>query len=460
MLPLPLPWKWRRRRLAHAAPPAIRLVQGLALLVMVGTLALMLPGVATSGRLSFNQAIFTATSAASVAGLSVITPAEDLTWLGQLVLMLLIQAGGVGFMMLAVFMMLALGRKISLADRLALQDSLGLNLPRAVVRIAGRTVLGVLAIEAMGALLLWWHWTPLLGTSKALWYGIFHAVSAFCNAGFDLWAGAPGHRGIPTDLTTLTILGALIVAGGLGIPVWGDLLFRRGRWSLHTRVTLVISAVLIFGGALAIAFSEHQAGGLLAGQPWSVGLGKALFQSIAARTAGFAALENSGATYLRQPVVDHLPDVHRYCAGVHGRRHHHRHSGHPGDRHVELHPRFAPGQGRHAQHLPGDSAAGAGRPDRVGDPGGHHDLAVAIDAGSHAGRRPLHDRLGLCHHGVEHRTHGSVQRLWPFDYHGDDVLGPAGRVDHCPGRGSSGPAAANHLSGRAFVAGVGVAALS
>ena len=104
---------------------AIRLVQGLALLVTVGTLALMLPGVATSGRLSFSQAIFTATSAASVAGLSVITPAEDLTWLGQLVLMLLIQAGGVGFMMLAVFMMLALGRRISLADRLALQDFAG-----------------------------------------------------------------------------------------------------------------------------------------------------------------------------------------------------------------------------------------------------------------------------------------------------------------------------------------------
>ena len=144
----------------------------------------------------------------------------------------------------------------------------------------------------MGALLLWWHWTPLLGAPKALWYGIFHAVSAFCNAGFDLWAGAPGHRGIPTDLTTMTILGVLIIAGGLGIPVWGDLLFRRGRWSLHTRVTLIISAVLIFGGALAIAFSEHRAGGLLAGQPWSVGLGKALFQSIAARTAGFAALEN------------------------------------------------------------------------------------------------------------------------------------------------------------------------
>ena len=114
-----------------------------------------------------------------------------------MVLMLLIQAGGVGFMMLAVFMLLVLGRKISLADRLALQDSLGLNLPRAVVRIAGRTVKGILVIEGIGALLLWIHWTPLLGASKALWYGIFHAVSAFCNAGFDLWTGTPGYRRHP-----------------------------------------------------------------------------------------------------------------------------------------------------------------------------------------------------------------------------------------------------------------------
>jgi trk system potassium uptake protein TrkH len=280
------------------------LIEGLASVVLVGTLVLMLPGMATAGRLSFDQAIFTAVSAASVTGLSVITPSEDLTFMGQLVLMLLIQAGGVGFMMLAVFMLLALGRRISLADRLALQDSLGLNLPRAVVRIAGRTVKGILVIEGIGALLLWLHWTPLLGPSKALWYGIFHAVSSFCNAGFDLWTGTPGFQGIPTDTVTLAIMGTLIVAGGLGIPVWGDLLFRRSRWTLHTRVTLVISAVLIVGGALAIALSEQRAGGLLAEQRWTTILARALFQSVSARTAGFAALENlAELTYASQWII-------------------------------------------------------------------------------------------------------------------------------------------------------------
>lgn len=294
MLRALLPRRLRRRqlRLTYAAPSALRLVEGLAAVVAVGTLALMLPPVATTGRLSFAQASFTAVSAASVTGLSVITPSQELTFFGQLVLMLLIQAGGVGFMMLAVFMLLALGRKVSLADRLALQDSLGLSLPRAVVRIAGRTVRGILVIEGIGALLLWINWAPLLGPSKALWYGIFHAVSAFCNAGFDLWTGTPGFAGIPTDTFTLAILGSLIVAGGLGIPVWGDLLFRRGRWSLHTRVTLITSSVLILGGAVGLILAEHRSGGLMSGQPWYASLGQAVFQSVSARTAGFSVLSD------------------------------------------------------------------------------------------------------------------------------------------------------------------------
>jgi trk system potassium uptake protein TrkH len=252
----------------------------------------MLPGLSPDRPLRFGEAIFTATSAASVTGLSVITPSQDLTLLGQITLMLLIQAGGVGFMMLAVFMLQVLGRKISLADRLALQDSMGLNLPRAVVKIAGRTVRGILVIEAIGALLLWVHWTPLLGARQALWFGIFHSVSAFCNAGFDLWTGLPGYTGIPTDAISLTILGALIVAGGLGIPVWGDILFNRRRWSLHTRVTILTSVVLIVGGAVAIIAAEHRAGGLLHGQPWHASFPQAVFQSVSARTAGFAALSD------------------------------------------------------------------------------------------------------------------------------------------------------------------------
>lgn len=301
---LTLRWRRRQLRLTYAAPSALRLVQGLALLVTGGTLILMLPGIGAAGRLSFGDAIFTAVSAASVTGLSVITPATDLTFAGQLALMLLIQFGGVGFMMLAVFMMLALGRKISLVERLALQESLGLGLPRAVIRTAGRTVIGVLIIEGIGAMLLWLIWIPELGVAKALWYGIFHAVSSFCNAGFDLWTGLPGYDGIPTDRFSLIVMGALIISGGLGIPVWGDLLFRRKRLSLHTRVTLASTVILIVVGALAIALAEHSAGGPLAERRLDITLGKAFFQSISARTAGFAVWEDLGQmTYASQWLI-------------------------------------------------------------------------------------------------------------------------------------------------------------
>lgn len=283
------------RRLTGETPSALRLVGGLALLVGVGSLLLLLPGVGATGRLTLSEAAFTATSAASVTGLSVITPATDLTFFGQLILLVLIQLGGVGFMALAVLTFWLLGRKVSLADRLALQDSLGLAVPRAILRIAGRSLLIVLIIEGLGALALWWHWRPLLGEQRALFYGLFHAISAFCNAGFDLFAGLPGFPyGIPRDHTTLGILSVLIVAGGLGIPVWGDLTWRRGRLTLHSRVSLTAAATLILLGTVCIFVAERRPGGVLVNIPWPTGLLGAFFQSISARTAGFSILPSFG----------------------------------------------------------------------------------------------------------------------------------------------------------------------
>jgi trk system potassium uptake protein TrkH len=164
-------------------------------------------------------------------------------------------------------------------------------LPRAILRVAGRSLLIVLVIEGLGALALWWHWRPLLGDERALFYGLFHAVSAFCNAGFDLFSGLPGFpSGVPRDQITLAILSVLIVAGGLGIPVWGDILWRRGRLSLHSRVSITVAAALILGGTICIYLAERRPWGVLAGAPWPTGLLGAFFQSISARTAGFSVL--------------------------------------------------------------------------------------------------------------------------------------------------------------------------
>ncbi|MEN9223390.1 MAG: potassium transporter TrkG, partial [Thermostichus sp. BF3_bins_97] len=201
-------------------PPPLRLVTGLGLLAVVGTLILMLPGIGRGDPLSWNEALFTAMSALSVTGLSIIQVADDLTLFGQIVLLILIQIGGVGFMVLAVVVFQLIGRRISLLNRLALCNSLGLIDPGAILELTRRVLLFVSLIELGGALLLWVHWRDLYGPDRAIFLAIFHAVSAFCNAGFDLF----GREGIPTDNLSLGILAGLIFIGGLGIPVLSDML--------------------------------------------------------------------------------------------------------------------------------------------------------------------------------------------------------------------------------------------
>ncbi|MBU6334524.1 MAG: potassium transporter [Chloroflexi bacterium] len=279
------------RQRGQRLPAPLRLVLGLLGLVTVGTVALMLPGMATR-PLAWNEALFTATSALSVTGLSIIVPGTELTWVGQLVLLALIQIGGVGFMVVAVIIFRLLGRTISLTDRLALTDSFGLLAPRAILQLTQRVLITVVLIEGCGALLLWLHWLPLLG-ERAAFYAVFHAVSAFCNAGFELFTGLPGFAdGLPEDGVTLTILAGLIVSGGLGIPVLGELVVyhRERRMSLHTRLTLVAVAVLLAIGTAGFAIGETRAGGVLAGLPPAEQLGLAAFHAVSARTAGFAAV--------------------------------------------------------------------------------------------------------------------------------------------------------------------------
>ncbi len=285
------------RRLSAAGsrrplPPTLRIVLGLALLVTLGTLALMLPAAAIGAPLSWNTALFTATSALSVTGLSTLTPALDLTLLGQVILLVLVQLGGVGFMVVAVVIMRLLGRRISLTDRLALSDSLGLLSPQAIVKLTRNVLATVLAIEAVGAVLLYLHWRAdgRLSEGQALFFAIFHAISAFCNAGFDLFTGTPGYPdGIPRDNLSLSILGALIFLGGLGIPVIAELLayWRTRRFSLNTRITLYVVSFLVLAGTLGFFVAEGGSGGTLADEPPLRRLLICLFQSISARTAGF-----------------------------------------------------------------------------------------------------------------------------------------------------------------------------
>lgn len=280
----------RKDRPYVRVPIALRLIGGLMVMIAVGTLLLLLPGVATNGYLTLDQALFTAVSALCVTGLSIITPSQDLTWFGQLILAIEIQAGGVGFMVIVIAALRLMRRQIFLADRLAIRDSLGLPEREQFAPILRRVLLTVAVIEGAGAALLWLNWRNKLDDVSALWYAIFHAISGFCNAGFDLFSGMPQFPlGLPRDPATLILLGCLIVLGGWGFPVIAELVHRRRhkRLSLHARLSLGLSFALILGGGLGFFLGEVGPRGVaLTELPHAILF--SLFQSVSTRSAGFA----------------------------------------------------------------------------------------------------------------------------------------------------------------------------
>lgn len=293
----------QRKRLL---PVPLRLVAALAALIGLGTGLLLLPPMTTQ-RISFMDALFTATSASAVTGLTVLTTSTAFTRPGQWVILLLMELGGLGFLVVTVLTLRLLGRRISLMDRLAISSSLGLASPRAIVQILGRTVAFMLAVEGIGMLILWAHWSlsGIAPAGDAAFYALFHAVAAFCNAGFDLFNGLPGPpRGVLSDPVSLLTLGGLVIVGGLGIPVYMELLHwrivrsegrsrkgigtpRRRRLSLQTRLALWSAVVLILAGWAGLLISEFRHAGVLANLPLGERVLQAWFQSVAARTAGF-----------------------------------------------------------------------------------------------------------------------------------------------------------------------------
>lgn len=277
-----------------ALPITLRFLVGLIVLSLAGTMLFFLPGVSTR-PLRFEDALFTSVSALTVTGLATINLTADLTMFGKILLLFLTQIGGIGFMIFTVVVYRLMGRSIPLVDRIAMRNFLGVLEPGAVVQLAWRVLAGVFVIEGLGASVLAFHWQRILpGQLDSGWtitgYAIFHAVSAFCNAGFDLFAGQQNFpSGIPTDPITLLILALLIVSGGLGVPIIADLLTFPvdHKLTLHTRITLVFVAGLIVLGGLGIFTTEAVSRDISTVAGWIDLLGRSFFQSVAARSAGF-----------------------------------------------------------------------------------------------------------------------------------------------------------------------------
>ena len=291
----------RKRRV----PVPIRLVAALAALIGLGTVVLLLPGM-TTRPITFMDALFTATSAAAVTGLAVLSTSTDFTRLGQWVILLLMQVGGLGFLVTLVLTVRLLGRRVSLMDRLAVSSSLGLASTQAILQILSRTVIFMLAVEGAGALILWGNWRlrDIVPEESAAFYALFHAVAAFCNAGFDLFYGLPRYpEGLPADPVSLLTLGTLVIIGGLGIPVYIELLNRRSarrdrrrpaRWSLQTRLAVWSADPPDRGGLGRSADCRVPASGGPDGAAAGGAAVRAWFQSVAARTAGFPGFVDFG----------------------------------------------------------------------------------------------------------------------------------------------------------------------
>ncbi len=280
--------------------PAQALVVGFALTIAVGTVILMLPQATASGEgADFTTALFTATSAVCVTGLIVVDTATYWSGFGQLIILLLIQIGGLGIMTMSTFVALLLGRRVTLRGRLFLQEALGESTLAGLVRLTRYVLLTTALIEGTGALLLTLRWAQEFPLAKAAYFGLFHSVSAFNNAGFDLFSISLASY--TTDFVTNVVITTLFIVGGLGFAVLLDVYFNfflrgngnhvgKSRLTLHTRLVLRLTLALLVFGTVFIFLVEASNPATLRPLGLTDRLLASFFQAATPRTAGFNTL--------------------------------------------------------------------------------------------------------------------------------------------------------------------------
>lgn len=269
---------------------------GFALIILIGSLLLSSPICNNdSESIPFIDGMFTSASATCVTGLAVYDTYTQFNFFGQLVLLILMQIGGLGFMGLAMTISFLLGSKITLFQRSLLMESIGTLHIGGVVKTIRRMLIGTLIFEGLGALILSARFIPLSDFKEGLWHGIFFSVSAFCNAGFDLsgkYSPMSSLTNFSDDPIVLVTVMILIVSGGIGFIVWNDILehkFHIRKYALHTKIMLCFTFILIFLGGLAFYLVEgnFSFSGMDTGERFL----NSLFASVSPRTAGFNTVQ-------------------------------------------------------------------------------------------------------------------------------------------------------------------------
>ena len=270
-----------------------------ALIILCGALLLTLPAASRDGvSCGFRPALFTATSATCVTGLVMYDTFTQWSGFGQMVIITLIEVGGLGFMSIATLVVFLLRRRIGLKQRLVMAQALSVNDMEGVVQLQKVVLKGSLTVEAIGALILTLHFWPDYGFLTALKWGAFHSVSAFCNAGFDiLGCITPGASLIEfnSDPVVLLTLGSLVVVGGLGFLVWQEIAEKRSfrKFSVYTKLVLLTTVALLLAGWALLCLLEWDNPGTLGGMSLADKLLNGLFQSITLRTAGFTSIDQA-----------------------------------------------------------------------------------------------------------------------------------------------------------------------
>lgn len=281
--------------------PTNIIVISFAMLIAVGALFLSMPYSSANGiSAGFVDSLFTATSATCVTGLVIADTATKWSLAGQFIILILIQCGGLGITTLATFFFAASGHRLSYRGMLTARESVGGMGIEGITRLLRTIILTTFGIEAAGALLLMIGFVPRFGAANGIYMSIFHSVSAFCNAGFDIMGASfgqyNGFAGFAGDPVFSLVIPALIITGGLGFIVWNDIFsYRKNRsLMLHTRLVLIITAILISSGFVLFLLFEYNNPSTLGGMGILEKISAAFFQSVTSRTAGFNTISTAG----------------------------------------------------------------------------------------------------------------------------------------------------------------------
>lgn len=270
--------------------PSRKLILGFLSVIAVGVFLLMLPFSLKEGKsLNFLEALFTVVSAVCVTGLTVVDVSEVFSPLGDVILIALIQIGGLGVMTFSSIVFLLAGQKMTLYTRILLKEERNTNSVGEILNFVRLMLLTVFIIESIGAVILIHEFRKIMPHEQAIYYGIFHSISAFCNAGFSLFSNSlENFRG--NSVISLTI-SYLIILGGMGFAIINSfiMMIRKGvsRFTLTSKLAIHISMILTFGGAVLFFLLEFSNSATLSPLPWSEKIISSVFQSVTLRTAGF-----------------------------------------------------------------------------------------------------------------------------------------------------------------------------